>query len=382
MSSNNVTTIEPRALVPVSSRIHPIIPQNMEEAWRIAGALVSGQAVPKGVTREQALVAILAGLELGLAPIAAVQRIAVINGRPVIWGDGALGLVRASKLCLWIKEEIKNEGDAHVAVCTTQRKDDPEPVSRTFSVDDAKKADLWQTQAKVTRRGREGTYTADNDSPWFRYPNRMLQMRARAYCLRDVYPDVLGGLYLREEVEEELHSQPRPMPPLPPEEDVPALKTIEHEPAQEQRSEPPPPPEEDENAPPPPEDEEHHLPRDHAREKLIADAMQHGYDERKTFPDLTADAVPPQLRNDREAADAWRQGFHAAGHVEEEPDVVAEFKARASKMEMEEELAVLWQDTVKPQYRELDRETQRALMDAYRTFETALKQNRLAQKYK
>jgi hypothetical protein len=36
----------------------------------------------------------------------------------------------------------------------------------------------------------------------------MLQMRARAFALRDIYADVLGGLYLREEIEDAV-AEPR-----------------------------------------------------------------------------------------------------------------------------------------------------------------------------
>ena len=36
--------------------------------------------------------------------------------------------------------------------------------------------------------------------PWQQYPKRMRQMRARAFALRDVFPDVLRGLPVAEEI--------------------------------------------------------------------------------------------------------------------------------------------------------------------------------------
>ena len=36
--------------------------------------------------------------------------------------------------------------------------------------------------------------------PWSQYPKRMRQMRARAFALRDVFPDVLRGMPIAEEV--------------------------------------------------------------------------------------------------------------------------------------------------------------------------------------
>ena len=155
---------------------------------RIAQAVHAARMAPKGMdTPEQCMVAILHGLEVGLTPLAALQRIAVVNGRPTIWGDGALALVRASGLAERIVERIEGDGPVNwTAVCEVMRKGEAEPVIRTFSVEDAKRARLW---------GKAG--------PWTDYPRRMLQMRARAFALRDAFADVLGGLYLQEEIEEE-----------------------------------------------------------------------------------------------------------------------------------------------------------------------------------
>ncbi len=55
--------------------------------------------------------------------------------------------------------------------------------SKTFSMTDAKLAGLL---------GKSG--------PWTQYPKRMRQMRARAFALRDVFPDVLRGMPVAEEV--------------------------------------------------------------------------------------------------------------------------------------------------------------------------------------
>ncbi len=166
------------------SRPRPIVPKSLSEAYRIAQAVCAAKMAPKGLeTPEACMIAIMHGLEVGLSPLSALQRIAVINGRPTIWGDGALALVKASGQCEAIEEWI--EGDdpqTWIAVCNLIRRHDPVPVERRFSTEDAKRARLW---------GKSG--------PWSDYPKRMLQMRARAFALRDAFPDVLGGLYLTEE---------------------------------------------------------------------------------------------------------------------------------------------------------------------------------------
>jgi len=36
--------------------------------------------------------------------------------------------------------------------------------------------------------------------PWTQYPRRMMQMRARSWALRDVFPDVLRGMPIAEDI--------------------------------------------------------------------------------------------------------------------------------------------------------------------------------------
>lgn len=186
----NVAKIEPRersAPMMAGGAVRAIVPQSMEEAYRLATAICKAGMAPKGLdTAEKAMIAIMHGLEIGMTPMAALQRIAVVNGRPTIWGDAAIGLVRGSGLCEFVRETMAGEGDQRVAKCEAKRKGEPEAVTRTFSVADARKAGLW---------GKSG--------PWSQFPDRMLQLRARAFALRDGFADVLGGMYLREELDDQ-----------------------------------------------------------------------------------------------------------------------------------------------------------------------------------
>lgn len=158
-----------------------LTPRTLDEAMKFSTTLSKSELVPKDFVDKPAniLVAIQWGMELGLQPMQAMQSIAVINGRPSLWGDAVIGLVRASGLCEYVYEDIAADGQS--AMCRTKRKGEEE-VSRTFTMDDASKAGL---------KGKTG--------PWTNYPKRMLQMRARSWCLRDVYPDVLRGVHVAEE---------------------------------------------------------------------------------------------------------------------------------------------------------------------------------------
>ncbi len=159
--------------------------RKFEIAKRIAHTLSQSTLVPPDYQGDpnNCFVAINMGAEVGLEPFQAIQSIAVINGRPCLYGDGLIAVVRASDLCMWITEGYDEE--TQTATCATHRKGDPQAIVRTFSMDDAKKAQLLNKQG-----------------PWKNYPLRMLQMRARAWCLRDAYPDLLKGLRVVEEVQD------------------------------------------------------------------------------------------------------------------------------------------------------------------------------------
>ncbi len=171
-----------------------LAPQNLEEAMRFAEIMSKSSIIPKDFANNPGniLVAVQWGMELGLQPMQAMQNIAVINGRPTLWGDAVIGLVRASPLCEYVIEESFEDK----AICRVKRRGEDEQL-RIFTVDDAKKAGLL---------GKQG--------PWTQYPKRMLQMRARSWALRDVFPDVLRGVQIAEEVmdiePEERELNPRP----------------------------------------------------------------------------------------------------------------------------------------------------------------------------
>lgn len=166
--------------------VNAIVPQSLEDVYRMAKAVVMAGMAPKSVnTPERAMVAIMHGLEVGLTPMAALQSIAVVNGMPTIWGDGALALVRASGLCEYVKEWEEGEGDVFVGWCEVKRAGEEEPIRRYFSVKDAREAGLLS-----------------KDGPWKQYRRRMCQMRARAWAMRDGFADVLKGMRVREEVDD------------------------------------------------------------------------------------------------------------------------------------------------------------------------------------
>lgn len=158
-----------------------LTPRSLEEAMKFSEIMSKSSIVPKNYQGKTAdiLVAVQMGSEIGLKPMQSLQYIAVINGKPAIYGDALMALVQAHPQFEDIKEYFDEKLQA--AVCTLKRINQSEHTV-IYSIEDAKKANLW---------GKPG--------PWQQYPKRMLQMRARGFALRDKFADALGGLISAEE---------------------------------------------------------------------------------------------------------------------------------------------------------------------------------------
>lgn len=154
-------------------------PATFEDLHKFAGVVARSSVVPKMYAGrpDDVLVAFQMGAELGLRPLQALQNIAVINGRPAVWGDAMLAICAAHPDFVDIREEATDDA----ATCTVKRRGRSDVV-RSFSKLDAQRAKLLE---------KEG--------PWQTYPRRMLQMRARAFALRDMFPDALRGIASAEE---------------------------------------------------------------------------------------------------------------------------------------------------------------------------------------
>ena len=159
----------------------------LDDMRTVSKIIFASNLAPEGYKSvEQVFVGIQSGGEIGLKPMQALQSICVIHGRPTLWGDAALGLVKKSGLLEEFREFMEGEDDAITAVCISRRKGQKESVRTEFSVADARTAGLW---------GKAGT--------WKTHWKRMLKYKSRAFNLRDNFPDVLMGMHLTEEMEGE-----------------------------------------------------------------------------------------------------------------------------------------------------------------------------------
>lgn len=166
-------------------------PTTMGEAVEFAERIAKSGLVPDQYQGKpnNVLVAVQWGYELGLAPMQALQNISVINGRPSVWGDSQVALVKSHRAFRGLREW--QEGDT--AFCEVKRAlpdGQTEVTVKSFSIDQARKANLL------------------NRPTWKSYPDRMLQMRARGFALRDAFPDALKGLLSVEEAQDYPDAEP------------------------------------------------------------------------------------------------------------------------------------------------------------------------------
>jgi hypothetical protein len=166
---------------------------SMADLWSLARVYVAAGTVPVDFKGDIAktFVALQVGSEVGMQPMQALKATMLVNGYPSLFGDGPIGLVLASgqmedQRAEWLGPDPAETGefvDANGYRYTAKRKGIESPSSYVFTVADAKRAGLW---------GKSTT--------WTRHPKRMLHARARAFVLRDLFADVLGGYSIAEEM--------------------------------------------------------------------------------------------------------------------------------------------------------------------------------------
>lgn len=197
-------------------------PRNIEEAQRYASGMITGGIVPdcfrvggkkeNEVNAPLVLMGILKSLELGLAPQTGMAFLLPINGRFTVWGDNAWALIQSAgqldrHTTTWFwpdghggiasgpRLEWKDRHTMEIAKWPNEvgcevkmwRRGQSEPYIGEFYVGDARRGNLWNNNYK---------------KPWIQYPLRMLFNRARAFPMRDGFPDALAGLGIAEEVQD------------------------------------------------------------------------------------------------------------------------------------------------------------------------------------
>lgn len=167
----------------VSKQAFSLAPASLSEAMEFAKMMSESEMVPKSFRGKpgDVLIAVQMGSEVGLQPMASIQNIAVINGKPGIYGDAGKAIL-LSKGCILDEDDIEIVKRTGRARCKITRPGRP-PVERTYSIENAKVAGLW-----------------NKEGPWRTNPERQMAWRAFWFAARDVASDLLKGLSGAEEL--------------------------------------------------------------------------------------------------------------------------------------------------------------------------------------
>lgn len=169
-------------------------PANLSEAMQLATQLSASALIPTPLRGRpgDVMVILIAGHEMGLSPMQALRGIHVIEGKPVVSADLMVAqAVRRRDVCRYFR--LVRSTDA-VAEYETHREGNDEPIRMSFTIEQAKAADL---------AGKKN---------WKTYPAAMLRARCSSALARAVYPDLLFGVYETDEGEEIARHAPRQSP--------------------------------------------------------------------------------------------------------------------------------------------------------------------------
>lgn len=161
------------------------VPRTFSEQMHFAEAVSQAKGMlPRAYEGNPAnvLVAVQYGASLGIEPMAALQNIDVIQGKPTLSAKAVAALVRAGGHKLWIAEDEARKS----VTCTIVRGDDKEhPFTATRDM-------AWAQQMGLTSK--------DN---YKKQPMTMLMWRAITACANKACPELflgLGGAYTADEL--------------------------------------------------------------------------------------------------------------------------------------------------------------------------------------
>lgn len=144
----------------------------IEQYEKVAAAIAKSSFIPNEYRGKPGdiLAAILAGYELGIGPMQALQSYSVIQGKPTLKAEVQVALVRKAGHSLTIVEETPTS-----VTVKGQRADNSDEMTFTY------------TKTMADQAGLTGKPN------WKQYPEAMLWARAVTIVIRRLFADVLAG---------------------------------------------------------------------------------------------------------------------------------------------------------------------------------------------
>lgn len=163
----------------------------MRPAAELATSVAATEFVPGEMRNRPDVIAaaILFGAELGIGPMVSLAKIAVVKGRPAPSAELGRALALGAGHEIWVEDTTNTR-----VTIAGKRRNSSHVFKVTWTMDDARRAGLASNPA----------YT--------KYPRQMLLARASAELVRQMCPDVLGGITLFAEEAADLPDNDAPNP--------------------------------------------------------------------------------------------------------------------------------------------------------------------------
>lgn len=207
MSEGNGTALEapaPKATNLVAGITPPTAiarwePQSIGEAMGLANVLANSTIIPTALRDKpgNVLAIMMFGRELGMGTMQSILGIWIepSSGRPTMYAQTLVGLVKQSRLCEWFMCE---HSDAQSATYATQRRGLPTPTRLTVTL----------AEQPQTRRDK---------GVWKDNPAAMLRSRCSMALARMTYEEIAAGIYDPDDLDAiEATANERPVAPPPP----------------------------------------------------------------------------------------------------------------------------------------------------------------------
>ena len=143
----------------------------------VSEALFNSKLFPNVGNRFGAFAVVQYGAELGLGPMTSLQTMAIIKGKICMAAQMMLTLAVNRGVRYKVLVDTNTESKVHF------EREGFAPYDSVFTLEDAKKAGIYR-----------------QDSGWDKFPKDMLFWRAITRGLRRIAPDVVLGLYSKEEI--------------------------------------------------------------------------------------------------------------------------------------------------------------------------------------
>ena len=153
-------------------------PVALQQIDAMATKFVDSKALPSTIQNgSQLAMVLMAGYEAGMRPMESINAYYIVNGKITIWGSAVIQQLRKAGWAISWGEST----DKLATVTITNKK---EKCTETYTIEDAAKAGLTSRDT------------------WKKYAKSMLRHKAIAQAVRFTCPEVLGGFYMKEDVDD------------------------------------------------------------------------------------------------------------------------------------------------------------------------------------